>query len=167
MWGRLAGAAVPGVSPTPSYHNGGHIAAVCACTEAVFAALDVGTDPFGLAREARRWAQANPAAVTGLIRGLVRAQYDSLADPSVAIAALRAREALTDVPLETERLRLALNELTFTPHVRANGFGRIDTVRLQRSIDMVREAFSIARPMPWGEVYDPRYLPPATDMRLA
>lgn len=58
VWGRLAGAAVPGVSPTPSYHNGGHIAAVCACTEAVFAALDEGMDPFGLAREARRWAQA-------------------------------------------------------------------------------------------------------------
>ncbi|WP_198374285.1 ABC transporter substrate-binding protein [Neoroseomonas rubea] len=115
----------------------------------------------------RRWAEANPAAVTALIRGLVRAQYDSLADPSVAIAALRAREPLTDVPLETERLRMALNELTFTPHVRTSGFGQIDTARLQRGIDMVRDAFAIARPMPWGEVYDPRYLPPATDMRLA
>jgi hypothetical protein len=58
VWGRLAEAAVPGVSPTPSYHNGGHVAAVCACTEAVFTAFDAGTDPFGLAGDARRWSQA-------------------------------------------------------------------------------------------------------------
>jgi NitT/TauT family transport system substrate-binding protein len=32
---------------------------------------------------------------------------------------------------------------------------------------MVREAFAITRPLPWTEVYDPRYLPPATDMRLS
>lgn len=115
----------------------------------------------------KRWAQANSAAVTGLIRGLVRAQYDSLADPAATIAVLRAREPLTDVALERERLELALNELTFTPHVRANGFGRVDTARLQRGIDMVRDAFGIARPLPWTEVYDPRYLPPATDLRLA
>jgi NitT/TauT family transport system substrate-binding protein len=115
----------------------------------------------------RRWAQANPAAVTGLIRGLVRAQYDSLADPAATIQVLRAREPLTDVALETERLRLALDELTFTPHVRANGFGKIDTTRLQRSIDMVREAFAIGRPLPWTEIYDPRYLPPKTDLRLS
>ena len=115
----------------------------------------------------KRWAEANPAAVTGLIRALVRAQYDSLADPAATIAVLRAREPLTDVALERERLELALNELTFTPHVRANGFGRIDTARLQRGIDMVRDAFAITRPLPWTEVYDPRYLPPASDMRLS
>lgn len=115
----------------------------------------------------RRWAQANPAAVTGLIRGLVRAQYDSLADPAATIQVLRAREPLTDVALETERLRLALEQLTFTPHVRANGFGKIDTTRLQRSIDMVREAFAIGRPLVWTEIYDPRYLPAETDLRLS
>ncbi|MFM7305300.1 MAG: ABC transporter substrate-binding protein [Alphaproteobacteria bacterium] len=115
----------------------------------------------------RRFAEANPAAVTALIRGLIRAQYDSLADPAGAIAVLRMREPLTDVALERERLEMSLNELTFTQHVRANGFGRVDTVRLQRGIDMVRDAFGVARPLSWGEVYDPRYLPPATDMKLA
>jgi hypothetical protein len=70
VWGRLAEAAVPGVSPTPSYHNGGHVAAVCACTEAVFAAFDAGADPFGLARDARRWSQAtgDPEPGPGVLR---------------------------------------------------------------------------------------------------
>lgn len=57
VWRRLDAAAVPGVSPTPSYHNAGHILAVCACTETVFAAVDAGADPFGLTREAGRWAR--------------------------------------------------------------------------------------------------------------
>jgi NitT/TauT family transport system substrate-binding protein len=114
----------------------------------------------------RRWAEANPRAVTGLIRALIRSQYEVLADPAAAAAILRTREPVTDVPLETARLRLALEQLTFTPHVRANGFGQVDTARLQRGIDMVRAAFAIERPMAWGDIYDPRFLPPAADLRL-
>lgn len=115
----------------------------------------------------RRFAEANPRAVTGMIRALVRSQYEVLADPAAGAAGLRAREPVTDVALETARLRLALEQLTFTPHVRANGFGQVDTARLQRSIDMVRAAFNIERPMAWSEVYDPRWLPPASDLRLS
>lgn len=129
---------------------------------------DVGADFYATSLlTSRRFAQANPAAITGMIRALVRGQYETLADPAAAAETLRRREPLTDLPLETARLRMALEELTFTPHVRANGFGQIDTVRLQRGIDMVRGALNIERAMPWSEIYDPRYLPAATDLRLA
>lgn len=115
----------------------------------------------------RRFAQGHPRAVTGLIRGLVRAQYESLADPSAAIANLRRREPLTNVEIETERLRMSLERLTFTPHVRQNGFGQVDMARLQRSIDAVREAFGISRPLPASDIYDPSFLPPPGELRLA
>lgn len=115
----------------------------------------------------RRWAQANPGATTGLIRALIRSQYECLADPAAAVEVLRRREPLTDVPLEIARLRMALDELTFTQHVRANGFGIVDTGRVQRGIDMLRGALNIDRAMPWSDVYDPRYLPAATDLRQA
>lgn len=129
---------------------------------------DVGADFFATSMiTTRRWAAANPAAVTGLIRGLIRAQYDSLRDPGATIANLRRREPLTDVPLETERLRMALDRLTFTPRVRQVGFGQVDTQRLQRSIDAVRDAFGISRPLPASDIYDPSYLPPAADLRQA
>jgi NitT/TauT family transport system substrate-binding protein len=84
----------------------------------------------------------------------------------MAIDVLRRREPLTDIPLETARLRMALEELTFTAHVRQNGFGQVDTARVQRGIDAVREAFAIQRQVPWSEIYDPRYLPAAADLRL-
>ena len=58
VWTRLPEAAVPGVPRTPSYHNGRHVEAVCDGIEAVFAAFEAGADPFGLGREARRWAEA-------------------------------------------------------------------------------------------------------------
>jgi NitT/TauT family transport system substrate-binding protein len=115
----------------------------------------------------RRWAEANPRAVTGLIRGLARAQYEALRDPAAAIAVLRRREPLTDVPLETERLRISLEQLTFTPHVRRAGFGQVDMARLQRSIDMVRESFGLDQRLRAEDLYDPRYLPPADQMRPA
>ena len=58
VWARLPEAAVPGFSPTPSYHNERHVAAVCDVVEAVFEALSEGSDPFFLGRDARRWAEA-------------------------------------------------------------------------------------------------------------
>jgi NitT/TauT family transport system substrate-binding protein len=115
----------------------------------------------------RRWANANRAAVTGLVRGLIRAQYDALADIGSVIASLRRREALTDVALETARLKMSIEELTFTPHVRAHGFGQVDMARLQRSIDAVRDAFAISRPLAASDIYDPSFLPPAAALKLA
>ena len=129
---------------------------------------DFGADFYSTALiTSRRWAEANPGATTGLIRGLIRAHYECLADPAMAIDILRRREPLTDVPLETARLRLALDDLVFTAPVRANGFGLVDTARVQRGIDMLRGALAIDRAMPWSDIYDPRYLPPATDLRQA
>ncbi|HYN43819.1 MAG TPA: hypothetical protein VE129_18720 [Thermoanaerobaculia bacterium] len=58
VWASLPAAAIPGVSPTPSYHNERHVAAVCDGVEAVFEAMAAGSDPFGIARDARRWAES-------------------------------------------------------------------------------------------------------------
>ena len=58
IWACLPEAAIPGVFPTPSYHNERHVAAVCDGIEAVFAAFEAGSDPFGMARGARSWAES-------------------------------------------------------------------------------------------------------------
>jgi len=58
VWASLPEATIPGVSPTPSYHNERHVAAVCDGVEAVFEAMAAGSDPFGIARDARRWAES-------------------------------------------------------------------------------------------------------------
>jgi hypothetical protein len=65
IWARLPEAAVPGVSPNPSYHNERHVAAVCDGIEAIFLALEAGSDPFGIGREAFRWAESTGEAEPG------------------------------------------------------------------------------------------------------
>ena len=99
------------------------------------------------------------------IRAIVRAHNDARRDTPAVIAALRRREPLTNEAIEIQRLQLSLSELTYTPHVLANGFGRVDMARMQRSIDLARSAFGIARAMAASEVYDPRFLPPAEALR--
>ncbi len=66
VWASLPEAAIPGVSPNPSYHNERHVAAVCDGAEAIFAALQAGSDPFGILRDARRWAESSGEPEPGL-----------------------------------------------------------------------------------------------------
>jgi len=114
----------------------------------------------------RRWAEANPRAVTGLITAIVRGQVEARRDPAAAIAALKRRDPLINEAVERERMELGFTELTFTPHVLANGFGQVDMARLQRSIDIAREAFNIARPLAASDIYDPKFLPEAAALRV-
>lgn len=114
----------------------------------------------------RRWAEANPRAVTGLITAIVRGQVEARRDPAAAIAALKRRDPLISEAVERERMELGFRELTFTPHVLANGFGQVDMVRLQRSIDIAREAFNIPRALAAADIYDPKFLPEAAALRV-
>ncbi len=65
VWAVLPEASVPGFSPAPSYHNERHIAAVCDALDEVVQAMEAGSDPFGLARDARRWAEATGEPTPG------------------------------------------------------------------------------------------------------
>ncbi|WP_144300030.1 ABC transporter substrate-binding protein [Elioraea rosea] len=121
---------------------------------------DVGVDLYSTSLiVTRRWAEANPRAVTGLITGIIRGQVEARRDPQAAIAALKRRDPLINEAVELERMQLGFRELTFTRHVLENGFGKVDMERLQRSIDIAREAFGISRTLAASEVYDPKYLP--------
>jgi len=115
----------------------------------------------------RRWAESNPRAVTGLIIGIVRGQNEARRDPAAAIAALKRRDPLINEAVERERMELGFRELTFTPHVLANGFGKVDMARLQRSIEITRQAFNIARTLAASEIYDPKFLPEPTLLAVA
>ncbi len=114
----------------------------------------------------RRWAEANPRAVTGLIRAIVRGHNEARRDPDSAIAALRRRDPLIDLAVEKEQMLLGFPELSFTPHVFANGFSAVDMARLQRSIDISRAAFGIAGEMKANDIADPKFLPTAADLRV-
>ncbi len=127
---------------------------------------DFGVPLYGHALMARPgWAEANPAAVTGIIRAMARGMRAAFAEPDAAIAALRAREALVDPAIEKARMQLTFEEAYFTPDVFQNGIGRADPARLRAMTAAVAEAFNIATPPSPESLFTDRYLPPPADLR--
>lgn len=107
----------------------------------------------------------NPQVVRGFVKATIRAWRDSVANPAVAITALKNREPLTNEAVELERLKMAF-EFIATPHVRQAGMGDIDPARLKKQIDVVTEGFQLPRPIPAELVFDRAYLPPAAERRI-
>lgn len=103
-----------------------------------------------------KFAAANPKHVAGFLRALKKGMEEAVAKPDEAIAAVKGRDALIDVKLETERLKLVIaNQLEkggkFT--------GAVDPKQLAQNIDDVVAAFGLkAKPAPEA-VFNASFLP--------
>lgn len=114
----------------------------------------------------KAFAEANPKAVTGFIRAVVKGHVDAIKDPAAAIAALKTRDPLVDPKIEAERLQIAVDTLIVTDHVKRNGFSQIDMNRFQRGLDILGETYGFPRKLTVGDVYTAKYLPPAAELKL-
>ena len=114
----------------------------------------------------RVFAQRNPAAVRGVVAGLVRGLKAQLADPADSLAILRRVEPLTDVALEAERHQMNAARVIVTDHVRANGLSSVDMARLQAGIVAVEESYNLAPRLQASAMYTPEFLPPRADLML-
>lgn len=133
----------------------------------MFRYADYGVDLYSSAIITRRaWAEANPEAVTGIIRATIRGHIDAMADPEAAIEALRERDPLIDPEIELARMALSMDLLVLTDHVIENGFSQIDPARMQAAIDMVRLSYGIERDVTIDDVYTPAYLPPIESLMV-
>ena len=101
----------------------------------------------------------NPKAVSAVLRGFNRALKDTLANPAAAIAYVKERDPLINVPLETRRLKLALDHSVLTAEVRANGLGAVTAERMQRSLAETAEAYGLSRVPAAAELFNPAFLP--------
>jgi NitT/TauT family transport system substrate-binding protein len=113
-----------------------------------------------------KFAAEKPEAVTAVLRGLVCGINETVRSPFAAIDSVLRRNdrALRDV--EVERLRMALRDNILTPEVRANGYGGIDVARFERAIDQLGQAYRFKIRPKTGEVFDPSFLPSATERAL-
>lgn len=126
-----------------------------------------GVDLYSTAILVRKsYAEANPKVVQGMVKGILRGYLAARAEPAAAIAALKKRDSLIDEKIETERLQMQLNEISFTPWVLQNGFGRAQTARIEKSIEIVRAAFNVPTALPASAIYSDAYLPPASTLQV-
>jgi NitT/TauT family transport system substrate-binding protein len=115
----------------------------------------------------RKFIQDNPKAVAAVVQGFMRGMQDTLKDQAAAVQALKAHEPLTDEVVEAARLKMSIDELVMTDHVRKNGLSSITSERFQDSIGLIEKAFNLPAKLTTADVYDPRFLPGAAMRAVA
>ncbi|MBC7432969.1 MAG: ABC transporter substrate-binding protein, partial [Rubritepida sp.] len=114
----------------------------------------------------RTYAARNPEVLRSLVGALYRSMKWSFNNRDGAIAALRLREPLTDVAIETVRQQMAMEELVDSPNVRRLGLGVIEAPRLQRQIEAVKLAYALGDTPSVDRFHTDRFLPPAAERAL-
>ena len=114
----------------------------------------------------RAYAARNPEVLRSLVGALYRSMKWSFSNRDGAIAALRLREPLTDVAIETVRQQMAMEELVDSPNVRRLGLGVIEAPRLQRQIEAVKLAYALGDTPSVDRFHTDRFLPPAAERAL-
>lgn len=103
-----------------------------------------------------KFAAANPKAVAGFLRALKKGMEEVVAKPNEGIAAVKARDGLIDVKLETERLKLVI-----TNNLAKGGkfTGAVDKALLEKNIADVVEAFGLKAKPSADAVFNASFLP--------
>jgi NitT/TauT family transport system substrate-binding protein len=133
----------------------------------IFRYREAGLDFYGGALiTTRSFLRDRPDAVRATVAAMTRSMLAAYRDPAAAIQHLRARESLTDVAIESERLQVAFREMLVTDSVRRNGLSHVEAPRLQRQINAVGAAFNLATMPTVEQVYTDAFLPPANERML-
>jgi len=110
--------------------------------------------------------KSHPDKVAGLVRAINKGMMEVIADPELAIAALKEREPLIKPDLERDRFKTVFDLLVYSDEMKRVGLGDIDPERLARSIDLVVKAYNLGATPPAAAVFDQSFLPPI-DQRKA
>ena len=91
---------------------------------------------------------------------------DVIADPAKAIEAVKARDGIINVALETRRLKLAIDTVINSPSARAEGFGKVEGPRLSLMSTQVSDAFNTKTRVKSDDVWNGSFLPSDKDLDI-
>ena len=128
---------------------------------------DYGVDLYGNAIIVNpKFAAEKPDAVRGFLRGFLKGLKATARNPASAVESVIKRNDDADKATELERLHMALKDNILTPEVKQNGFGGVDTARLDRAIDQIALTYAFRSKPKAGDIFDPSFLPPAADRKV-
>jgi NitT/TauT family transport system substrate-binding protein len=113
-----------------------------------------------------KFAAEKPEAVSGFLRAFTKGLKEASRNPAAAVETVLKREDVAKKEVELERLRMALRDNIVTPEVRANGFGAIDAMRLEESINQIGLTFTYKAKPKGEDVFDGMFLPPMAERRV-
>lgn len=110
--------------------------------------------------------QSNPAAVKAFLTAFTKGAKEVMANPTASIQAVRARDGIINVPLETRRLQLAIDSVVASPDARREGFGQIDPARLALMASQVSDAYGTKTRVNANAVWNGSMLPSTTELNI-
>ena len=114
----------------------------------------------------QKFAAEKPEAVKAFLRAFVKGLKETIRTPATAIESVLKRNELAKKDVELERLRMAIKENIVTPEVQARGYGAVDMMRLEKSIEQIGLAHEFkAKPKP-ADIFDDSFLPPEASRKV-
>ena len=108
----------------------------------------------------------NPAAIKAFLQAFAKGAKDVMANPAAAIADVKARDGIINVPLETRRLQLAIDTVINSPDARAEGFGQLKGPRLTLMASQVSDAFATKSRVNPDAVWNGSFLPTVAELNV-
>lgn len=108
----------------------------------------------------------NPQAVRAFLAAFTKGAKDVIADPAKAIEAVKARDGIINVALETRRLKLAIDTVINSPSARAEGFGKVEGPRLSLMASQVSDAFNTKTRVRAEDVWNGSFLPSDKELNI-
>ncbi len=112
------------------------------------------------------FAEANPEAVKGFVRALIKGYQDTVADPVASVDYVLKRNGVLDKAVETDRINMAIAQSIKTPAVIENGFGGVDMEKLGKTMEWLKLSMNVQNPPKPEDVFDASYLPAKEDRML-
>jgi len=109
-----------------------------------------------------KFLKEHPDAVRKFLRALNRGIKESVMKPEEAIKSVLERNATLLEDVELTKFKFIIPAM-LTPEVKADGYGGVNTVKLQKQIDDMDQAYGLKSKPSIADLYDPSFLPPASE----
>ncbi|MDH0201129.1 ABC transporter substrate-binding protein [Comamonas aquatica] len=105
-----------------------------------------------------------PEAVRAFLKAFAKGAKEGIAHPEAAIASMKAKDGLVNVPQEVKRLKLTIETAIDSEGARKEGFGQLNPARLQLMAEQVAKAYATKRPIPVQAVWNGSFLPSTAEL---
>ena len=108
----------------------------------------------------------NPAAIKSFLAAFTKGAKEVMANPTAAIADVKARDGIINSELEARRLKLAIDTAINSPNARTEGFGQVNGPRLSLMASQVSDAFSTKSRVNPEAVWNGSFLPAKAELNI-
>jgi NitT/TauT family transport system substrate-binding protein len=105
-------------------------------------------------------------ATKAFLRAFLKALKSTVRAPAAAVSSVVRRDAALNSEVERRRLELAIEQNIRTPEVATLGYGAVDMARLNESIEQLGFAHGFKTKFRAEDIFDPAFLPPASERRV-